>query len=180
MNKRRGNQKHSLEAIQNALQMIQRGENPFRVSKRLGIARTTLLYHMERMPDHVFPTGVNPVIDHIRHQIELLLWKTRLRLIKNIFHKSRKSDEKTSALVWKSINESPIPAVGSLKSIRPALAGISADDKVTFREFVFERKKSIGGKDKLPSEGLAEASLDNGNGEETLEVDGDLMPDPAA
>ncbi|MBI5243386.1 MAG: hypothetical protein HY922_06815, partial [Elusimicrobia bacterium] len=103
--RRRGPRKHSLEKLQGALEMIQRGENPFRASKIAGIPRTSLLYHLEKLPNDAFPTGVNPVVEHIRRKIELLLWKTRLRLIQNMFHKSRKTDEKTSAIMWKYLNE---------------------------------------------------------------------------
>lgn len=171
MGKRRGNQRYSLEQVNSALEMIRKGENPFRVAKRTGISRSNLLYHMEKLPDNAFPTGVNPVLDHIRRQIEILLWKTRLRLIKNIFHKSAKSDERTSAILWKAINESPIPSVGTLKSLRPILGGFPADDKVTFREFVFERKDGNGSKEGSPKNDLAGASLDNAIDGESVEED---------
>lgn len=182
MPKRRGNQKHSTMAIQNALEMIHRGENPFRASKIAGIARTTLLYHLEKMPGGAFPAGINPVIDNIRQQIELLLWKTRLRLIKNIFHKSRKTDEKTSAVIWKYINESPMPSLNASKALGPLLDTGTADDKVTFREFIFERKekgaKETGEETKTL---LAEASLDTPQlGPSPAEASPDSRPEEEA
>lgn len=139
--RRRGPRKHSLDKLQSALEMIQRGENPFRASKNAGIARTTLLYHLEKLPSDAFPAGVNPIIEHIRQKIELLLWKTRLRLIQNMWHKSRKTDEKTSAIMWKYLNESPIPAIGSGGPRRALLESATVEDKVTFREFIVERKR---------------------------------------
>jgi len=140
--------------------MIQKGENPFRASKQAGIARTTLLYHLEKLPNAAFPTGVNPIIEHIRQKIEMLLWKTRLRLIQNMFHKSRKTDEKTSAIIWKYLNESPIPGMGMSQVRRAVMDSATVEDKLTYREFILERKQEKKDGGEGSSEGLAEASLD--------------------
>ena len=158
--RRRGPRKHSLEKLQSALELIQKGENPFRAAKIANIPRTSLLYHLEKLPSDAFPAGVNPIIEHIRQKIEMLLWKTRLRLIQNMFHKSRKTDEKTSAVMWKYLNESPVPALGLGQARRAILDSATVEDKLTYREFILERKreKKDGGEES--SESLGEASPD--------------------
>ncbi|MCG3204821.1 MAG: hypothetical protein KCHDKBKB_01538 [Elusimicrobia bacterium] len=159
LTKRHG-QKHSVEKINEALDMIRRGENPFRAAKKAGIARTTLLYHLEKMPDGDFPGGGNPIIARIYQQIELLVWKTRLRLIKNMFVKSRKADEKMSALMWKYVNDSTVPSLGGARLSKPIFESATAEDTVRFREFIIERKgKKVEGQN-MTKENLAEAGVD--------------------
>lgn len=150
--------------------MIHRGENPFRAAKKAGIARTTLLYHLERTPDNAFPGGSNPIIERLHRQIEIMVWKTRMRLIKTLFIKARKTDEKTAAIIWKYLNDSPLPALATAKFAKPLLENATSDDKVTFREFIVERK----GKptDKSPSEESVPADLAETTAD-TLTEDGD-------
>jgi hypothetical protein len=153
-------QKHANEKIQEALDMIRRGENPFRAAKKLGIARTTLLYHLEKVPDNEFQVGVNPVLLNIFRQIELYYWKTKLRLIKNMFHKSAKSDEKSSTQMWSALEDIPRPPVGSSQAAKAVMENATIDDKVTFREFIVERKgKSSEGTDVL-KENLGDGRAD--------------------
>ncbi len=158
--RRRGPRKHSLDKLQSALEMIRKGENPFRASKNAGIARTTLLYHLEKLPSDAFPNGVNPIVEHIRQKIEMLLWKTRLRLIQNMWHKSRKTDEKTSAVIWKYLNESPIPAIGMGQVRRAVMDSATVEDKLTYREFILERKQEKKAGSEGSSESLGAASPD--------------------
>ncbi|MFH1723793.1 MAG: hypothetical protein ABII00_04125 [Elusimicrobiota bacterium] len=158
--RRRGPQKHSIEKVHEALDMIRRGENPFRAAKHAGIARTTLLYHLEKMPHDDFPSGVNPLVEHIKQKIEILLWKTRLRLVQNIYQKSRKADAKTSTIMWKALNESPIPNSGTGPFKKPKLSHHALEDKITFREFILERKEQADGGEKPASENQRAASLD--------------------
>jgi hypothetical protein len=154
-------QKHANEQIQEAMDMIRRGENPFRVSKKLGIARTTLLYHLEKVPDNEFQVGVNPILINIFRQIEIYYWKTKLRLIKNMFHKSAKSDEKLSTQMWSALEDVPRPPVGSSQAAKAVMENATIDDKVTFREFIVERKgKSDTGMD-VPKENLGEGRADS-------------------
>lgn len=140
--------------------MIRRGENPFRAAKKAGIARTTLLYHLEKMPDGDFPGGGNPIIARIYQQIELLVWKTRLRLIKNMFVKSRKADEKMSALMWKYLNDSTVPSVGGAKLFKPVLDNGTIEDTVRFREFIIERKGKKVEETNVSEKNLSEAGVD--------------------
>ena len=166
-------QKHANEQIQEAMEMIRRGENPFRVSKKLGIARTTLLYHLEKVPDHEFQVGVNPVLLNIYRQIEIYYWKTKLRLIKNMFHKSAKSDEKSSTQMWSALEDMPRPPVASSQAAKAAMESATIDDKVTFREFIVERKGKSHEDTNVSKENLGEARADIAKSVEATAAVGD-------
>jgi hypothetical protein len=159
MPKRSGNKKHSMENIQGALDMIRRGENPFRASKMAGIARTTLLYHLQKLPNDAFPSGVNPIVQHIQHQIEIVYWKAMLRAIKAIYHLARKSNEKVSPLLWETLSRNEPRSTNFKKAIRPLLDNPSVDDTVIFRECIIGPKAN--GK-KSSENNLSEAGLDSG------------------
>jgi hypothetical protein len=158
--RRGGPRKHSLQKIDSALDLIQRGENPFRASKLAGIPRTSLLHHLEKMPNHAFPKGVNPLIEHIRQKTELLIWKARYRMARRMFVTSNKAEPKEVSVMWKVANESPMPALGTPQTERRTGELISDVDKVTFTKFVVERKHEVIPKPEV-QEDLGDPSLDN-------------------
>lgn len=166
-------QKHPVEKIEQAMEMMRRGENPFRVAKQLGIARTTLLYHLEKVPNHEFQIDVNPVLQNIFHQIELYYWKARLRIIKNIYHRSAKADDKTSTLMWEKLDKPPHPPMGSSPAQKNVFESATIDDKVTFREFVVERKGRDSKPENPPKVNLGDAGADSGNPVEAATAVGD-------
>jgi hypothetical protein len=157
------------------MQMIRRGQNPFRVAKETGISRSTLLYHLEKQPDDKFRGGVNPVAMQIYRIAEMYLSKAKLRLAKNIFHGSRKLDAKTSSGVLADLNKYPLqPPVGSHSTKRGAPQAGSADDTFIFREFVYARKQEVSSKPKTSEGSLAEAGPDIiQTSNEALPVDAD-------
>ena len=128
----------------------------------MGLARTTLIHHLEKQPNEFFASGVNPIVAHIYNQIEILLWKAKLRLAKNIFRQAPKLEAKTSSGVLKDLNDSPVqpPVVASLMK-RPQADGVSVSDKLTFEKFVITRTREPASKSEEPKEDLGDARLDS-------------------
>lgn len=157
-----GNQRHSHEKIAAALERVKRGENPFRAARQMGLARTTLIHHLEKQPNEFFASGVNPIVSHIYNQIEVILWKAKLRLAKNIFRQSAKLEAKTSSSVMKDLNDSPVqpPVMASMMKC-PQADGVSVSDKLTFEKFVITRTREAAPKSEEPKEDLGDPSLDS-------------------
>jgi hypothetical protein len=77
-----------------------------------------------------------------------------------MFVKSRKADEKMSALMWKYVNDSTVPSLGGARLSKPIFESATAEDTVRFREFIIERKgKKVEGQN-ITKENLAEAGVD--------------------
>lgn len=156
--RRKGPNRYSPETMAAAIRRIEAGASPHRVAKEIGIPRTTILHWIAKGQMSAIDAipaseaakdaakrdgkGSDPA-EIIKRGIYITYWRACLKHLTIISKKPKSVDAERSSRVLKNL-EFKVSAVWTPEFERRVSAlPISDDDKITFREFIVERKQKV-------------------------------------
>lgn len=173
---RKGHNKYPPALMAEAVKRVGAGESPFRVAEDMGIARTTILYWLEKgnigAVDAV-PVGQaaedsakkdgrgNDPAEILKRAIYVTYWRACLKHLTIVSRKTKSADAERSSRILKNLDfkVSAVWSPGAGQRLVPM--PVADEDRITFREFIIERKQEKVDGDESPDGGLGEPRLDN-------------------